>query len=156
MTIRDRVLEFHRAMDQPVLDRPQVPTDERVRFRLRFIAEEFFELLEACTSRYVTIPAGTVFTPANEIKDALNWIIDRAEIEVDLPAVADALGDIDYVVEGTRLEFGIVGEPIAEAIHAANMAKANGQVREDGKRLKPQGWQPADVAAELKKQGWEG
>lgn len=145
--IRDQVLEFHRAMEQPVLDVPQVPPDERVRFRLRFIAEEFFELLEACLH-------DTEEWELDWLKEDLNTYINLALVRVDLPLVADALADIDYVVEGTRLEFGIDGGPVAAEVHRANMMKASGPVRADGKRLKPDGFRPPDVEGVLLSQGW--
>ena len=74
----------------------------------------------------------------------------------NLVELVDALADLDYVVEGTRIEFGINGKPIADAVHAANMAKVGGGIRGDGKINKPEGWQPPDIAGELRKQGWEG
>lgn len=148
--IRDQVIEFHRAMDQPVLNAPRVPSDERVRFRLRFVAEEFFELLDACLK-----DDGGVWKPTLElIKSDLEDVIDHAHIGVDLPAVADALADIDYVVEGTRLEFGIDGGPVAAEVHRANMQKASGEVRADGKRLKPEGFREPDIEGVLVSQGW--
>jgi predicted HAD superfamily Cof-like phosphohydrolase len=52
------------------------------------------------------------------------------------------------VVEGARLELGIDGAPIA-AVHEANMKKVSGEVRADGKRLKPPGWKPPDINLEL-------
>lgn len=30
------------------------------------------------------------------------------------------------------------------------------ELREDGKRLKPEGWLPPDIRAKLLEQGWEG
>ena len=42
--------------------------------------------------------------------------------------------------------------PVFEAVHAANMAKVGGGVREDGKVLKPPGWQPPDVEAIIEAQ----
>jgi len=73
-----------------------------------------------------------------------------------VPELADAIGDLKYVLEGTNLAFGIDGEPIWDAIQAANMAKAGGRVDEHGKRLKPPGWTPPDIEGELVKQGWTG
>ena len=73
-----------------------------------------------------------------------------------IPAFADALADLDYVIEGTRLEFGIDGWPIAQAVHKSNMAKVGSKVREDGKILKGPDWTPPDIAGELRKQGWSG
>lgn len=145
--LRAQVLEFHRAMDVPVLDRSQVPPDERVRLRLSLVIEEALELLEAALPNETSV--------VGHCRRRLNLIIQCGVIRVDLPELADALADIDYVVEGARLEFGVDGAPVAAGVHAANMAKLGGPVREDGKRLKPEGWRPFDVAAELRRQGWE-
>jgi predicted HAD superfamily Cof-like phosphohydrolase len=142
--LREQVREFHAAFDVPEMLWPVVPSDDRVRLRLRLIAEEFFELLEA------SIDAKLNATQAHIIS-----LINSAPVTVDLPEFADACGDLDYVVEGSRLEFGIDGGPIADAIHESNMAKAGGPVIE-GKIRKPEGWLPPDVDGELRKQGWEG
>jgi predicted HAD superfamily Cof-like phosphohydrolase len=144
-TIRQQVTAFHDAMSQPILEVPAVPADERVRLRLRLVTEECFELVDACVNAPAAVKA--------LFEEALK-IIDKEVLKVDLPNVADALGDIDYVVEGTRLEFGINGAPIAAEIHRANLEKASGPVREDGKRLKPEGWRKPDIVGELEKQGW--
>lgn len=151
--IRGQVLEFHRAMEIPSLETPQVPPDERVRLRLRLVAEEFFEFLEACT--YDT---GKDQAPGDEtlqwLREDLNTYIDHALIHVNLPNATDALADLDYVVEGSRLEFGIDGGPVAAEVHRANMTKASGPVRADGKRLKPEGFRPPDIEGVLVSQGW--
>jgi len=73
----------------------------------------------------------------------------------NLPDIADAIGDLKYVLEGTNLAFGIDGEPVWDAIQKANMAKAGGSVDEHGKRMKPPGWTPPDIEGELRKQGWK-
>lgn len=51
---------------------------------------------------------------------------------------------------------GIDLRPVWSEVHAANMRKTTGPVREDGKRLKPEGWQPPDIAGVLRAQGWQG
>ena len=148
MTRRARLIEFHTAMGQPVLTRPQVPPVDRVKLRLRLVFEETVELIEACAG---------VGSKLDAVRDLMAEVIDKIEArDVRLVDVADALEDIHSVVEGTNLEFGIDSRPIAAAVHAANMAKAHGPVRADGKRLKPVGWQPPDIAGELRQQGWEG
>lgn len=68
--------------------------------------------------------------------------------------VADSLVDLLYVTIGTACAYGIDLGPIWDAVQAANMAKAGGPVRDDGKRLKPEGWRPPDVAGVLREQGW--
>jgi predicted HAD superfamily Cof-like phosphohydrolase len=147
------VHEFHEAFGVASPDKPTVPDDETVRLRLRLIAEEFFELMHACST-----PAGNG-SYAYAIDAVRDWIEDEKAIFVvpaDLPEIADALADIDYVVEGTRLAFGIDGKPIADEVHRSNLAKLGGTKREDGKIEKPAGWQPPDVAGQLRKQGWRG
>lgn len=143
--LRTQVHAFHVAMGAPNGTTPMVPSEERVKFRLRLIAEEFFELIEA---------AGMPST-AQGMQSLLSIALPYG-VKVDLPAFVDAMADLDYVVEGTRLEFGVDGAPIAAAVHAANMVKAGGPVREDGKILKPLGWMPPDIEGELRKQGWTG
>lgn len=146
--IRKNVMDFHTAMEVPILYKPQIPPEKRVRLRLRLIAEEFVELLEACFNSKILI---------SSVKGILNFIVDFAPIEINMEKFVDSLGDIDYVNEGARLEFGVNGEGIAAEIQAANMRKVGGPIRpEDGKRLKPPGWVGPDIEGELKKQGWEG
>jgi predicted HAD superfamily Cof-like phosphohydrolase len=145
--LTDQVIQFHRAMHLPVRHTPAIPNGDRVRLRLRLIAEEFLELLDAC---------GASLTGISRTESAICDAIERVrEDTVDLGAVADALADLDYVTEGARLEFGIDGGPIADAVHDANMRKTDGPIREDGKRLKPPGWTPPDILGCLKAQGWE-
>lgn len=149
-TIREQVLEFHRAMPCPVLDRPQVPDDERVRLRLKLVLEEALELCEASFDR----EQFSVRVYLAQARDAIEGLIP-SKLCVDLPDFADALADIDYVVEGARLEFGIDGAPVAAEVHAANMKKVGGPVREDGKRMKPEGWVGPDIERVLLEQGWQ-
>jgi predicted HAD superfamily Cof-like phosphohydrolase len=57
--------------------------------------------------------------------------------------------DLLCVVYGTAAEFGIDLAPFWQEVHRTNMAKAGGPIREDGKRLKPSGWRPPDIAGVL-------
>lgn len=144
--IDDLVSEFHRAMDIPVADKPSIPSDERVRLRARLITEEYLETMEALFKE-----PGRLFSA----KSILSNVADEGEIRVFLPDLADGLCDLDYVVAGTRLEFGIPGGAILEEVHAANRRKTGGPIREDGKRMKPAGWTPPDIEGVLKRNGWE-
>lgn len=148
MDRRIKVSEFHKAMDVPMLSRPTIPSDARVRLRLRLIAEEFIETLEACFRK-------GDWEGRDNLSNLLAYI-DTTPIRVDLPEFADGLADLAYVVEGANLEFGIDGNDVFEEVHAANMRKVGGPIREDGKRGKPDGWVPPDIEGCLKRQGWEG
>jgi predicted HAD superfamily Cof-like phosphohydrolase len=128
-TLREQVREFHEAFGVESPPVPTVPDDETVRLRLRLIAEEFFELIAACSDSAYIRERSEYADPETVVYE----FIDECEIKVDLPEFADALADIDYVVEGSRLAFGINGKPIADEVHACNMAKFGGTKREDGK-----------------------
>lgn len=70
----------------------------------------------------------------------------------DMPSIADGIVDLIYVLVGTAICYGIDVRPIWNAVHEANMKKTGGGMREDGKVLKPEGWQPPDVEGLLTKQ----
>ena len=85
---------------------------------------------------------------------------ERDELDVaieadDLPGMADALIDLIYVCVGYLVELGIDPGPIWDEVHRTNMAKKGGDVRSDGKILKPEGWQAPRIAEMLSAQGWD-
>lgn len=145
--LREQLVAFHKAGNQPILDRPQVPPDDRMRLRLSLISEEFGELLEAALGTEATA----------ELRIRLRDIVGDSPLQVDLVGLTDAMADLDYVVEGTRLECGINGGPIAAEVHRANMAKfgPGSWIRGDGKVMKPPGWTPPDIEGKLREQGWK-
>ncbi|MDK3019658.1 nucleoside triphosphate pyrophosphohydrolase family protein [Pseudodonghicola flavimaris] len=73
----------------------------------------------------------------------------------DLVEVLDALCDIQYVLDGTFLEFGLHRQkaPAMAEVHRSNMSKlgADGRpvLRADGKVLKGPAFSPPDLAAVL-------
>lgn len=153
-TIRQQVTEFHKAGGIPIANSPCVPPDERVRLRLNLILEEATELMEAC----LEVDDGTTHHESfHAMKEHMRWLIKNAPVSVDLPQAVDAFGDIDYVVEGSRLEFGVFGAPVAIEIHRVNMTKfPPGFVkRDDGKILKPEGFTPPDIEGVLWALGWK-
>ena len=149
MKISEQVKEFHKAMNLPIGTVPKVPSDDRVRLRLRLIMEEAFETLDAALS-----PGEQI----EQLKLEVMKLIDELDIDVDMYEFVDGLGDLDYVNEGARIEFGVNGEPIADAIQAANMRKVGGPKRADGKAMKPPNWYgpEEDILKVLKDQGWQG
>jgi predicted HAD superfamily Cof-like phosphohydrolase len=152
--LSEQVRQFHVAMDCPTAAKPTLIPEERVRLRAALIAEEFFETMEALFAE----PEVPVFNcpSMKALKAATFQSIGASKVNVyiNMIELADGMADLDYVVEGTRLEFGIDGDPIAAEVHRANMAKAGGPISPTGKRLKPTGWTPPDIEGKLKKQGW--
>jgi len=91
----NQVAEFHKTFQHPVLDAPQIPSEDRCKLRVSLIAEELEELKQAIQDK-------------------------------DLVEVADALCDIQYVLSGAILEFGM-GEKfkeLFEEVQRSNMSKA--------------------------------
>ncbi len=82
--------------------------------------------------------------------------LHRAVNYRDIVQVADALGDIQYVVEGAFLAFGIDSDAVHRAIHESNMRKRqpDGSVKRDsgGKVIKPDSWYPPNLANVLQNQ----
>lgn len=91
----DKVAEFHRTFGAPILETPQIPSEERCRLRVNLLQEELNELSEA-------IEAG------------------------DIVEIADALADLQYVLSGAVLEFGLKDrfDPLFEEVQRSNMSKA--------------------------------
>jgi len=152
-SIQHDVREFHRVMGQPICAIPGVPSDERVRHRLRLIHEEYTELLTACGIEEPTFEDVGVYS---DILAAIN----SQTLNVDLVEVADALADIAYVVEGFSIEAGIDSEAVLAEVQRSNLSKLddNGKavVNELGKVTKGPNYSPPNVADVLRKQGWNG
>lgn len=64
--------------------------------------------------------------------------------------VIDAMCDLIVVIHNTSNAMGIDLEPYFDEVHRTNMAKVGGPTREDGKKLKPPGWQPPRILEMLK------
>jgi predicted HAD superfamily Cof-like phosphohydrolase len=149
--LREQVAEFHRVFGQEIRETPGIPDEATVRLRGRLVIEEAFEFVDALLEAKVDKDY------LLHLRHRVYQVLRNAPVRPDLVAVADALADIDYVSEGSRLAFGFDGERIADEVQASNMAKAPGGVVEktpEGKIVKPPGWSPPNVAAELRRQGW--
>ena len=179
--LQRQLIEFHRAFDHPIVDCPTVPADERVRLRASLVVEECLEFVESLFDPHTFVISGSVKArdALQEARRLLKILVEKADVTVDLVGAADAMADIDYVVEGSRLEFGINGEPIADEVHRSNMAKAvpcaacvgygirqkndhdsercqvcgsKGRIllkNAEGKTMKPAGWTPPDIKGQL-------
>ena len=89
----------------------------------------------------------------NLIEEELAELRNAGETH-DLVGLADALGDLLYVVYGTAVTYGIDLEPVFSEIHRSNMSKGDPDVgaRCDGKVLKGPGYSPPRVAEVLERQ----
>lgn len=78
----------------------------------------------------------------------------RAVADENLVEIADALGDLIYVVIGAALEYGIPIDDVVAEIHRSNMTKLdeNGKPiyrEDDGKVLKGPNYEPPNIASVL-------
>jgi len=116
------VLDFNRKFGAHIGCTPSIPPLAILILKLKLCHEELYELVDAMSKD--RSPAG----------------------------VADACADLIYVTLGAAQACGIDLRPVWDAVHASNMAKVGGGEREDGKILKPPGWQRPDFQGILAKQ----
>lgn len=123
------VREFHLAAGTRALASPSVPPAAVLELRGRLISEEYEEVREALAR----LEAGETGDDA-------------------LAQLAHELADLLYILYGTLVACGIEPDGVFRELHRANMRKVSGPRREDGKQMKPPGWEPADVGAEISRQ----
>lgn len=139
-TSEEMVKEFHQEFGHPIATTPGSIPDDRLRLRLLLIAEEVTELLCAMTGQSLRHSQRYQYRMRSMVREMFS---NRSA--ANLVEVADGACDSHVVISGTCIEFGIPEDVVYEAVHASNMAKKGGATREDGKTLKPAGWQPPDI-----------
>lgn len=149
VTTQERVAEFHRVFGHPVHDAPLIPGVNRMVLRFALIAEELRELVEA----YQGETKQAYLTRVEEMLErSIKLMREAPEYEfanADIVKVADALGDLDYVVAGAGCEFGLDMSALNREIHASNMSKAGPDglpiYDENGKVKKGFGYREPDI-----------
>lgn len=139
-TTFERVREFHKKFGHPVNegtpDLASLP-EKLVTLRMDLIAEEFIELVEAVYTKEASELLKTAWE--NMYDDHLDRNED-GERNLDTVETADALGDMDYVINGFAHAAAIPHDNVVKEIHDSNMSKlgSDGEpiLREDGKILK--------------------
>jgi len=142
----EKVRKFHVKFGHPVALQVTPGTKELRSLRVKLIAEELVELCQALGVNLVAeykvgIVSSVYVQPV--FKDE----------EVDCVEAADALGDLDYVVQGANLVFGFPSEAILDEIQESNMSKlgedGNPIYREDGKIMKGPNYFKPNIAKVL-------
>lgn len=90
-----KVSDFHKTFEAPILESPEIPSEDRCKLRVSLLQEEL-----------------------NELQQAIN--------DKDIVEIADALCDLQYVLSGAILEFGL-GDKFNELfneVQRSNMSKA--------------------------------
>ena len=172
--LHHQVLAFHRRFGQSIGEKPHVPDEKTVRFRLSLIAEEFFELLEAAHINPVLRDRDGSYLLDPNTAIAKDYVMrairedytrdGHGNMIVDLPEFVDAVGDLMYVLEGTAIVAGVDMLPVFAEIQRANLSKEPAYVQAKDehhlatgntiKPTKPAGWYAPGIAGELRRQGW--
>lgn len=121
---------------------------------------EFYEKFGLPVGDVPSMPmADSWFTATEHIREELEELVE-AVLSSNIEKIADALADLQYVVLGAALRFGIDLEPIFNTVHEANMRKVwpegtptSAKYNDWGKYVKPPDWTPADLTPLLRKQG---
>lgn len=87
---------------------------------------------------------------AEEADEVVEAILDR-----DLPLAVDGLCDLIYVCFYAAVAFGVNLQPFFDEVHRTNMLKVGGGTREDGKILKPPGWEGPKIKEMLVERGYK-
>ncbi len=140
----NQVYLFHEKFGVPWhTDDPQWPGPRRIALRERLMHDEREELVVAWDAlNEFLLGAGCddgIVHAGNGPKEFADGFRKR------LAAVAREMVDEIYTIIGTAGEFGIDLAAAWDVVHRANMAKENGGKDQQGKVLKPQGWQEPDV-----------
>lgn len=130
----EKIVEFHDAVGAPVPPKPVVPPLEILQLRQKLLQEEFEEASEAWEALTAVLQADNHTQPA----DVTEWVHE--------------LTDLLYVTYGAILACGVDPDAVFAEVHRANLSKAGGPRRADGKILKPPGWQPANVRSVIEQQ----
>lgn len=122
---------FHMAMGLGTPEAPIMPSVTMRERRLRLILEEFLELVEACGFEVIDLEDPAILNgnlPPWRGKLGLRHIEGS---RYNLVETADALGDLNVVVAGTGVEFGIPMHFVDYEIYTSNLSKLD----ENGKPI---------------------
>jgi predicted HAD superfamily Cof-like phosphohydrolase len=139
--LHEQVRDFMHEAGQAWSRIPDFPSVETIDLGLKLIGEEWEELQDAVAD--VPVPVNTPIPPEEKRKI--------------MAAVADAIGDLLYVVTWNGLAWGFPMPEIMEEIQRANMAKfgPGSWKDETGKVRKPPDWQPPNIEQFMERTGPE-
>lgn len=147
------VLEFHTVGGQQRRPLPELPIlgSQKERNFYRQAEKVLSSLSDRCKNDFgdseQALRMRLILEETAELLEALS--------EGNIEKTADALVDLNYVVLGAGVTWGINLAELHNEVHAANMRKFPGgkAIRdENGKVLKPEGWTGPDVEAVLENQ----
>lgn len=87
----------------------------------------------------------------DEVVEAFAWLQAGETEDQALAHLVHELADLLYVTYGSLLACGVDRDGVFRELHRANVYKITGPRREDGKQLKPSGWEPAELSRQRAK-----
>lgn len=146
-TTETRTIAFHKAFNHPVRIEPQVISEEEARLALKLIEEEFLELADAM------FPGITEDPEFLSITDLLKLYPFEYDYKPNLAEIADAVGDLDVVVNGAGIRHGLDMQLLGQEVYESNMSKlgadGNPIYRADGKIQKGPNFREPAIARVL-------
>lgn len=116
---------------------------------------EFHETYDCARSKVPGFPDKEIMDLRDRLLDEERDELRKAQEERDLVEVADAIGDMIYILIGTAVAYGIPIDEVFNEIHASNMSKLGSDgkpiYREDGKVLKGENYFKPDIAGILER-----
>lgn len=154
------VRQFHTTFKHPVAKNVTVGDAKLRRLRVMLIASELAELAQALgVSLELEVKPATGPAEKNDMNgmrsrlSVVDTALCYANEFVDIVETADALADLDYVVQGANLVFGLPSALILHEVHASNMSKLdkNGKpiYDADGKVVKGPNFRLPEIARVL-------
>jgi predicted HAD superfamily Cof-like phosphohydrolase len=137
---QNQIKEFMVKAGQQTPDKPEVPSIEVRKLRVKLIAEE---LLELCAAYCINL----------EIRDGSVSCVAYPSDVANLTEAYDAVLDLLVVTIGTGVAQGTDLQPGWDEVHRSNMSKfIDGHRREDGKWVKGPSYSPAQLSPILQAQ----
>ena len=143
MTNQDKVKEFMKLAGQATPEKIVEPDDKTKILRVKLLMEELLEFADAAG---VKVNVGFEV----DITDFDFEVVNKS----DFVEVADAFADIEYVLHGAAISYGINSQEVFEVVHDSNLKKfgPGGYKNSLGKWIKPPDWEKPDIASVLEKQ----
>ena len=152
------VREFTKAAEQPVPNVPEVMDKKEVFFLAEMMIDEIMEMMAT-----VSKPDDYKSSLKEMIDNSRDLVLDLENMEEDeiIAEQADAVVDCMYYGLNATAKKGVNLTSVFNVVHSANMAKKDEKTgkfprREDGKIIKPLGWKPPNIVAEIKRQRKDG
>jgi predicted HAD superfamily Cof-like phosphohydrolase len=120
----ENVKEFHEIFKSYIGYKKEVPDEDTIKLRLSLILEELVELATASGEKSIFYLYRLMSEKIDKISN--NEIVsDNKDGTPNIKNCLDALGDIDYVLNGTVISYGLhdVFDEACDDIHLSNMSK---------------------------------